>query len=177
MTNLNFNSDIENLKERIEMINGVNKYVNNLVPKLQNALKDGFQQKDDYSFYKKDKDRLERVIEHENQTAESSPAPERLQYCYVEATQYHIALKYSVWCKRGEHGSQYHHGIIYIYNVEWQPQKHYKMRPFEPLRTDYTEKGIKEVLEKLAELEAQIRSLEDTANTIIYANYEIIKGR
>ncbi len=109
------------LKDRASCMNKVHENCNNLVPELLEALKEGFKLTVNSQFFKKDKDRLNAIIDKHR----SGNKPR----VYLECNEYSIILNVDDHYSTGEHGCEYYKQYVYLYSIA--SAKAYNFEPLE----------------------------------------------
>ena len=98
----------DRIKARVEHTNKLNKYINNVVPKIIDILKEGYELKNDYTLYKKYHDKIYNVIN------KNKPLNIR---CYLDTNKYHGLLKLDIYNKDG-FNVRYIEDHIYLWSNE-----------------------------------------------------------
>lgn len=146
---------MSNNKDRAEAITLLNKYINSIIPKIQDCLNDGFKVTNDYYFYKKDKQALDLIV-YDDQ-------PEAIQATFrISDSQISINFKvrYESYNRKGWH--YFNKSIILIGGSNREIIVDFKQLPI------VTEQEITEANAEIEKCIAQIRELEYKINSLSY---------
>ena len=154
----------EILKNAVEAVNELHKYIRLMVPKYQEYLAKGFKINQTYEFSKKDTMALRTL------GASFSKATEIRSTFLVK--KYHIAILFETHYQTGDHGCAYYEKLVYLQQFN-HSKTSWEACSFVPenFRTDFTVKEVLGIKTAVAVFEKEKQELEEKISGI-KSNYK-----
>jgi hypothetical protein len=150
------------LKNKIEAVNKLHKFINEKIPLIIEELKKGFKIKVDYSFDKRTSEKLYKIIETKEKNLKA----------YFSNSAYSSRLVTDISYQTAEYGCNYFKTDIYLLQSKKYPENGLKLiEQIDFKRNDnILFENVKKDIEDIKNLEKQKRDTEEKINGLKYKN-------
>ena len=154
------------VEDRTNATNKLNKYINKVIPKIMDILKNDIELKNDGTLYKKCNDKIDNIIGYKKR-------PKNIR-CYIDQNKYHGCLMFDISFKTSQFSNDYIKDYVYLWTNKqnWQDDKGDFIINKTDLSTSFIKRPIKtlkqvlNVINKTNKLNAKIELLNSKKNDL-----------